>query len=457
MLTRGHAMTQQNLSHRVLRLAVPAMFEGLLVTAVGLVSLTTVNHLGASAQAAVALANQINVFALMGINGLAVGTSVVVAHHTGAGAAERARTAALQGWLMTLILTAGLSVIGWLFTPALMRLLGATPELIEMGGGYLRVLFTMLILVGSTASLSASWRGYGNTSIPMLTTTLGNSLFVLLGMWLVRGGLGVAPLGIAGLGWAYVIGHACAGLAMLATWLHRSGPLRPVRWAVDWSLMRRIVNISIPSSIEQLALSGGQLMFLRTVTSISVEAYAAHSIMLQISNINHALVQGPAIAVSTLVGQNLGAGDVATAKRVTYRVELAAVLLMVTTAVLQFIFVEPIAGLFSSDAAVIAAISSALPWLAAYMPALAAYSVVGGGLRGAGDTRWTMVIAIAGIWVMRLPVVWFVVHIVGLGLAGIWLSMAVDFFIRALLAQFRLPRMLQSFAARRHQSAAGPA
>lgn len=437
-------MAEMSRSRQVARLALPATLEGLLATAVGLVSLKTVNHLGPAAQAAVALANQINVFALMGITGLAIGTSVVVAHHTGAQAPKRARAATLQGWLMTLVLTGALSVMGWLLAPSLIGLLGGTPELIEMGNRYLRVLFFMIMLVGSTSSLSASWRGYGNTAIPMLTTTLGNSLFVLLGLWLVRGGFGVAPLGIAGLGWAYAIGHAAAGVAMLATWLHRRSPLRPLRWTIDWSLMQRIMKISIPSSIEQLALSGGQLMFLRTVTSISVEAYAAHSIVLQISNVNYSLMQGPAIAVSTLVGHSLGAGDTTNARTVTYQVQLAVVATMTGIGAVQLALMDPISKLFTTDAGVTASVASALPWLLGHIPYLAAYTIVAGGLRGAGDTRWTMTIAIVGIWVMRLPVVWLTVPVLGMGLAGIWVAMAVDFLIRAILAQLRFPRLIQA-------------
>jgi Na+-driven multidrug efflux pump len=146
---------------------------------------------------------------------------------------------------------------------------------------------------------------------------------------------------------------------------------------------------------------------------------------------------GFAVAATALVGQGLGAGEPQRARESAYvSFRLALWVMLVMGAILYFM-AGPILSIFTNDPGVIAAAISAIHIAAFSQPAMAASFVFSGSLRGAGDTRTTMLITAGSIWTVRLGVSYLGARVLGWGLAGAWLGILADFVVRALFFWLR--------------------
>jgi putative MATE family efflux protein len=179
----------------------------------------------------------------------------------------------------------------------------------------------------------------------------------------------------------------------------------------------------------------GMTAYVTTVAALGTKAYAAHQLALQGESIAFMPGFGFAIAATTLVGQGLGAQDPAQARKDGYLAQRLAMLFMCAMGVVFFVFAGPIIDLFIDDPEVVQLGIWPLRLVAFSQPALATMMVLSGGLRGAGDTRATMVITAAGLWAVRLPLALLLTGT--LGLLGAWIAMGVDLNLRGLGAWLR--------------------
>jgi putative MATE family efflux protein len=217
------------------------------------------------------------------------------------------------------------------------------------------------------------------------------------------------------------------------------GPLR-LGWRVprpEWRRLKRILNIGLPAGAEQILLQLALLNLAIVIARFGTAAYAAHQIGLRIAAISFLPGWGFGVAATTLVGQELGAGRPDRARQSTYTSFWLALAVMTTMALLLLIGHEFILRLFTNDAAVIAAGKIVIHTSAYIQPIMAASFVFSGGLRGAGDTRSTMLITVASIWGLRLAAAYVLGIALGLGLYGAWLAIGLDFASRALLFWLR--------------------
>ncbi|MCE1227399.1 MAG: MATE family efflux transporter, partial [Geobacteraceae bacterium] len=182
----------------VFRLSMPVLLSSLFQRLVAIVDIFLTGGLGASAIAATGL-GQLQIFVIMTIFwGLSTGTTVVIAHLTGAGRQDEARRAAGTAVLFCLGLTAIVSLIGAYGGGELARLMGATPEVQKLAHDYIRLVFLWLIWTTGVNILSAIMHGAGNTRTPMEGIILVNILHVLLAWPLIYGKLGLPALGVKG-------------------------------------------------------------------------------------------------------------------------------------------------------------------------------------------------------------------------------------------------------------------
>ncbi len=208
----------------------------------------------------------------------------------------------------------------------------------------------------------------------------------------------------------------------------------------DMLQLKRIANIGIPAGAEQLLMRFGMTAYVTTVAALGTKAYAAHQLALQGESIAFMPGFGFAIAATTMVGQGLGARRPDQARADGYLAQRMAILFMSAMGVVFFIFAAPILDLFINDPEVVQLGVWPLRLVAFSQPALATSMVLSGGLRGAGDTRATMVITSGGLWLVRLPLAMLLTG--PLGLLGAWIAMGLDLQLRgtAVFLRFRSGR-----------------
>lgn len=440
LLSFGEQANRSTLVRAVLRLSLPAIGEQFVFGLIQLVMLWMVGGLGPQAITVVGLAGQINWFLVSAFFAFGIGATALVARAKGGADEKLAVEATVQAILATTVAGLVLLVLGFVFASEILQFMGLSPSLAATGTPYLRLLLISTLFMADAACLSGALRGAGDTRTPLYINAFRGVLNLGLAYWLIHGGLGIAPLGLIGAGIATVVSTLVALLSFIGA-LQSGKLLLYVRfrnhWHVNFLLIRRILNVGLPAGLEQLILSGGILVFARLVTSLGTDAYAAHQIAVNITNLCQPLAAGFAVAASAFTGQALGAHKAALAAKTTRIALVLSAGLQTLIAVLFLLFAVPLVGLFTADAGVIALGALALRWAALSQPGLGIYQVVAGSLRGAGDTRAPLLLTFIGLWALRLGIGTLAVKLLQMGLSGVWLGVVVDQWVRALLIWFR--------------------
>lgn len=419
-------------TQRVLALALPAVGEQLLNMAVGLIDTFMVGHLGASAVAAVGLSNQAIMLATTFFSAVATGVTALVARHTGAREPEGANVILHQGYLVGALLGVITTALALAFSGPIMTALRAPADVISPGGSYLRIASTIFVSAAWLFIGNAALRGAGDTRSPMKIMLVVNLVNIVVAYLFIYGPGPFPQWGVAGSALGAAAGRGTGGLLVTALlWRGRVGlKLRLASLVPDPAQLRRIANIGLPAGAELLMMRLGMMAYVTTVAALGTKAYAAHQLALQGESLAFMPGFGFATAATTLVGQGLGAGDPRRARADGYLARRMAIILMVAMGVIFFVFAGPIIDLFIDDPEVVQLGIWPLRLVAFSQPALATMMVLSGGLRGAGDTRATLVITATGLWGVRLPLALLLTG--PLGLIGAWIAMGVDLQVRGL-------------------------
>jgi MATE family multidrug resistance protein len=448
-------------THSVLNLALPAVGEQMLNMLVGLADTFMVGHLGASAVAAVGLSNQAVMLVTTFFAAVATGVTALVARHIGARETGSAEGILGQGYL----LGAALGLLGTVLSLALavpiMIALRAPADVVIPGANYLSIVSTTFLLAAWMFIGNAALRGSGDTRSPMLVMLVVNVVNIAVAYLFIYGPGPFPQLGVEGSALGAAAGRGVGGLLVTGLLLRgrairrrstsavaeeqgaesalESGSaaagvdklrLRPRLLRPDVIPLRRILNIGLPAGAEQLMMRLGMITYATTVAALGTAAFAAHQIALQAESLSYMPGFGFAVAATTLVGQGLGAGDPGRARADTYQAYRLALVLMSFMGLIFFFFPEQIMSIFIEDPAVIRLGVWPLRLVAFSQPMLATMMVFAGALRGAGDTRATLGITAAGLWLVRVPLAFLLTPT--LGLVGAWIAMGIDLNLRGL-------------------------
>jgi putative MATE family efflux protein len=248
--------------------------------------------------------------------------------------------------------------------------------------------------------------------------------------------LEVGPMGSA---YASSISWALGMVAMLALlWRGRAGlTIAGGPWRLTRATTRTLFSISVPSALESATFSFGILALSFLVFRLGTEAVAAHQIVSTIETFSFFPCIGFSAAASALVGQALGMRDQPRAARAGWAATAMAAIWATIAGAVFIVAPGLLLGIFTISGAVVAAGIGALAILGIGQPAQALIFSLGGALRGAGDTRFTLMVSLFNWFVVRLPLAYVLGFPLGLGLAGIWLGVTADYFVRAALLAWR--------------------
>jgi MATE family multidrug resistance protein len=427
--------TQAEIRRDVLRLALPAMGEQMLSMMVGIVDTFLVGHLGAAPLAAVGLANQWVFMATTLFGAIATGATALIARFIGAREPGQANQVLRQSMLLGSVIGLAATVLGLSLAWPAITLLGAQGEVIRLGVDYLRVVssiffFSTLMFIGN-----AALRGAGDTRTPLYVMLVVNALNITVAWTAINGPFGLPKFGVVGSAMGAATGRLAGGALVIAILLKgRAGiqlklsGLRP-----DWNLIRRVLHVGLPTGLEQFLFRIGQMVFVRIVASLGTVTYAASQVAINAWSLSFMPGFGFALAATTLVGQSLGAQDPSGAQGRGYTAYRIGATLMGTVGLAFLLFPVQIMGFFTPDSQIIAIGTMPLRIVGLIQPLLAASMIFSGGLRGAGDTRYPMLINGGAIWLVRLPVAYLFAVILDWGLMGAWSALAIDMSLRGIL------------------------
>lgn len=420
-------------------LAWPVIFSFSIESLVGICDLLMVGRLGPASVAAVGVGVQI----LSAVNAMmfavGTGTLAVVARQIGAGERREAEETLLQSVLAAFVLSA-LAVLPVLLWPGpLLRFFRVDPEVVAIGVRFVRVIMLAVPSGAVVFVISASLRGAGDTRTPLAVGATVGVLNVAAAYVLIFGHLGLPPLGVVGAATATTSAYATG--ALLGVGLVTGLPLvLRLRWRglrVRLDVMRRVLRIGYPAALEHLLMQLGFFLYIIFAARYGTGAVAAYFIGARILALSFLPGLGFAVAAGAMVGQALGAGEARDAERSGWAALRLASYLMTAAGVVIFLAARPIARLFVADPAVVTEAVGFIRVLAVAQPLMAVDFVVGGALRGAGDTRFPLVAVFLGFYLCRLGAASLVTFAFHLPLIWLWLAVIGDYVARAALKAWR--------------------
>jgi putative MATE family efflux protein len=419
---------QKNIRQQVFSLSLPVVLSSLLQRSVGIVDIFLVGGLGASSITAVGIA-QVLVFVVMSVSwGINVGVTVLVSQLWGAGRKNDAAQAAYQAMLLAVVAAGIITCFGLIFGGRVTSLLGANQEVQGILLGYTKIIFTFILFTIAINVLAGIMQGTGDTRTPLYATLIVNILHVVVAYPLIYGHLGFPKLGVKGAAIAIVISECMGAVFLFLRSLHKE--YISISRKLEMRLTAMTLKLGYPIFIDRLLQNAGSLAFAKVILLYGTAVYAAHQVGLAVEAFSFMPGYGIAVAAATMVGQNLGAGRPEHARLSAYEANRLAVILMAVMGLVFFFFPYVLLRTFTSDPEVIHYGILYMKIVAFAQVPLAITMVVGGSLRGAGDTGFIMFATVAGMWLVRLPVAAVLASVFKAEIRYIWSVMILDWLIR---------------------------
>ena len=432
--SEGELPSVKQFIKRTFLIAWPSTLESFLISLVSLVDIIMVSTLGTSAIASVGLTTQPKFIGLAVFLSLNVAVSALVARRYGEKDQERANRILGQALVLTLGLTAIISVLCVAFADPILHLAGSAPDTHEDAVAYFRIIMGGMVFNVLTMLVNAAQRGVGNTKIA-------NAVNVVFDYLLIGGHFGFPKLGVAGAAVATVLGTVCAFIMCLFS-LMKKGMFLDLRkilrsWRFDKKTLGSIFNIGSSTFVEQIFLRVGFLTYAIIVANLGTVAFAAHQVGMNIMTISFSFGDGLSAAAVALIGQSLGEKRPDKAKiygSVCQRFGLTCALCL---SPIYLIFGRNIFSWFSSDGQILAYGAMIMTIMTFVVFLQISQVIYSGCLRGAGDTRYTAFVSLISVAIIRPLSGYLLCYPMGLGLLGAWLGLLFDQFMRFVMTAVR--------------------
>lgn len=436
-MSRQRVYTEGSVSRSLFILALPIVLTNVLQTAYHVTDTFWLGRLGAGAVAAVSISFPVLFMILSAAAGLAVAGTILVSQYAGRREQASVDHVAAQTLLLLLIVGAALSLVGFFFSPALMRLFPIEDSVHADALVYLRVVFAGAIFLFFYFAFQSLLRGVGIVRLPMYITAGTVILNLFLDPLFIFGYGFIPPLGVAGAAVATLATQGLAAIlafALLASGRYgiriRRSDVRP-----DPRLMKQVIRLGLPVSAEHLTVSLGMFMMVSLVTVFGTEAVAAYGLGMRVFSLAIIPAFGFSMGVSTLVGQNMGALKVERADRVGRTGRAIAFWSLTLIGVVLFLAARLISAIFVPGDEAVIDLGARFTRIMALTFGFVGYkTVIGGVYTGSGNTRTAMFLTFVYLWGMRVPFAWFASRFTALGLSGIWWSFPAANLLGACLA-----------------------
>ncbi len=419
-----------------LRLGWPVMASNAFQTVYNLTDAFWLGKVGEEALAAPGASWPI-MFLLMSLSvGFGVAGISLVSQYTGAGELEKANKAAGQLLSFFLVGSSVMAIVGFLFAGDLLRLIGTPVDVWPIATSYLKIVFLGIPFMFSHFGFRSLLGGYGDTRTPMILTISSAVFDTMLDPFFVFGLFGLPRMEADGAALTTVITRGIA--ALIGLYLLFSGKvgikLKLSHLKPEFSWIRKIVSVGLPASIGQ---SGTALGFVALMFLVNMEGkivLGAFTVGFRITNLVTVVLWGAATAISTMVGQNLGADQKERAERIVKRTILVFFLITLAESAVVYLLRSPIYRFFIDDQAVLDAGSKFITFFVPSVPFFAVFRLSTSAFEGSGHTKPSMVISLIRLWGLRILLSYILYFVFGMGAVGIWVGMALGNFGAAVLS-----------------------
>ena len=416
----------------IVLLAWPTVLEQILQTAVSYVDSAMVGRIGPHATAAIGATTTVNWLVNSSLASLSIGFLAYISKELGARRPENARRAAGQAALVTLIVGAFFTALALLLCRQVPLWMHAGADILEDATRYFFILYAPMLFRTAEIMFATCLRAAGDTRTPLYVNTGVNLVNIALNFLLIYPTRTVrlfslslvipgAGLGVTGAALASAIAFTFGGTGMVLMLLrHPHISPRGVSLRPDGEILRPCLKVALPCFLQRFGTSFGYVAFASMINALGTTAIAAHSIANTAESAFYIPGYGMQTAAATLAGNCYGARDPLRMKRLTrMMIALEAGMMLLSGAAL-FMGADALMRVFTRDAQVIALGARVLRMVALSEPVYGVAIILEGVFQGVGDTQYTFVVNILGMWGVRILGTFIALKRLGGGLTAAW-------------------------------------
>lgn len=431
--SRRSLILEGNLFKAIITLAVPIMINSFIQTMYNLTDTFWLGKIGNDPMAAITLVSPVqNIIINFGL-GITTAGAVLISQFLGAKEDKQARTMANHICVVSILFSFICAAICFAATPGIVGWLGADGDIYQFGITYLRIVVLDMPFLFMINIFTAVYQAQGDTVKPMLINLLGiiinlilDPLFMVVWKW-----------GIAGAALATLLAKIPSAIICAIILFNKNKfiHLNFKNFKLETEKLKAIIKVGLPTAVGGSTMQFGFLLMTRNVLVYGSVATAAYGIGNKINSIITMPSNGVGSAVSTIVGQNMGAKQVERA-RSGYKLAMRMIVcfLFVGGLILSRRFIaEPIVGIFSSSPETITLATDFLCIMAICCWTNGIYNCSMGLFQGSGHTMVTMIVDASRIWVFRFLTLWVCQELLHMGVESIWYSVVVSNATSALI------------------------
>ena len=420
--------TTGSIRKAVILLAIPMMLEMCMESVFAVVDIYFVSHLGKHATSIVGLTESVITIVYSLAIGISMAATALVARRVGEKNNIAASKAGMQSIFISLAITIAVSIPGFIYSADILRLLGAEEAAVETGVGYTRIMMGGSLVIMLLFLINGIFRGAGDAMMAMKSLWLANICNIILCPVLIRGFGPIPAFGIEGAAMATTIGR---GIGVGYQLYHLFNGRRPMQFtlkhlAPDWAIIRSIIDIAWPATLQFLIASGSWIVLASlVVTTGHSDASAGYQIAIRLVMFFILPAWGMSNAAATLVGQNLGALHPRRAEESVIKTARYNAIFMALVSIILMVFAPFLISFFTREAAVTYHAILALRIISAGYIFYGIGMVMANAFNGAGDTLTPTIINLFGFWFFQIPLAWLLSKTLQMGPTGVFIAIPV--------------------------------
>jgi len=428
--------TTGSINRALLMLSIPMILEMVMESLFAVVDVFFVSRIGTDAVATVGLTESVITLVYAIAIGISMGATAMVSRRIGEKNPEAAAVAAVQAIVLAGIVSFGISILGIIYASDILRLMGASPEVLATGTSYTRILLGSNIVITLLFLLNGIFRGSGDAYLAMHALWIANICNMILDPLLIMG-IGPFPeLGLQGAAIATMIGRGIGVSYQLYILLTGKSiiHLKLRHLKISPVIIKRLAKVSVSGAWQYMITSTSWIFLMRIIAEFGSQAVAGYTIAIRLIIFTILPSWGLSNAAATLVGQNLGAKQPERAEKSVWKAGFYNALFLVGVSIIFIIFARHLIGLFSTEPEVLESGILSLRIICVGYVFFSYGMVISQSFNGAGDTFTPMVVNIICFWFIQIPLGYILALSFEWGLAGVcWAIVISESFLAAIV------------------------
>jgi putative MATE family efflux protein len=422
--------TEGSITSSILKMGLPSMFGFMSQNIYGLVNMFWVSHLpqSESAVAGITFFNNLAWFLGTFNHLIGPGSVAIISRRYGEKEYDKTEKAIKETLVLKLLFGAVFGVVGFIFLPQMMYLIGARDEALALGLQYGRIIFIGLPINYAIWTIFTALRGTANPHKAMVLMLGFSVLNIALDPILIFGLFGLPAYGMVGAAYASVITFTV--IFSIGIWLFFSGHTNVrVHWKskekMSLDSMWILVKLGIPAWLAEMSFSSSRLLITPMIAGFGTAVVAAYGVANQIMGLGFTLLVGIGLGLSALIGHNVGADKIERAKSTGDKSIALGVGIMTVFGLMIFAFAPQVLGIFFSNSETIKHGVGLMRIIALCMPFMGALMIIEYVHTGVGLNTPAMVVNIINAWVLQVLPIFIVRQFFGGGELAIWWIMTL--------------------------------